>query len=164
MSNNLKIGIALVAALFTGGAIAGYKKLSKKGKQIDVKTLELILLEIKYQMFTYCFSFVDVVKNILSKIPNDEEKRSEIREGFKQKILEAFEDKQRLILLRYAISKDDLEKALDKPENLEPAITKLSEEIETLMLDALAGKMPDINLPEEVHIGSCRPGRSSQLT
>jgi hypothetical protein len=57
MSNNLKVGIALVAALFAGGAVAGYNKFVKRGKKLDSKALELILLEIKYQMFAYCLSF-----------------------------------------------------------------------------------------------------------
>jgi hypothetical protein len=54
-------------------------------------------------------------------------------------------------LLRYDVSKNDLESSLDKPELLTPEINKLSEEIETLMLDAIAGKKPDINVPDEVN-------------
>lgn len=148
MSNNLKVGLALVAAICAGGALAGYRRLFKGSKKIDPKTLELILLEIKYQMFTYCFSFADAVKSVLSKLPNDESKRNEIREEFKRRILSTFEDKQKLILLRYDVNKDDLEKALETPQKLEPAINKLSEDIETIMLDAIAGKLPDMTVSD----------------
>lgn len=58
-----------------------------------------------------------------------------------------FEEKQHLILLKYGVSKEAFEAMVRKHEK---EFKKIEEEIENLMLDAVAGKLPDITVPESV--------------
>lgn len=60
-------------------------------------------------------------------------------------MLEMYEEKERLILLKYGIDKEAFEGMLVRHEK---ELKKLEEEIENLMLDAIAGKLPDLTVPE----------------
>jgi predicted transcriptional regulator len=102
-------------------------------------------------MFSACILFSEgVKKNVLSRMPNDEAKRQQIKDKIKDEILEVFEDKQRLILLKYKVSKEDFESIVSSPDKHGKHLAKIEEEIENLMLDAIAGKLPDLTVPEKV--------------
>jgi len=149
MSNNLKAGLALIAAVCAGGLYAGYRKLGSSGStKLTLELIVRILKEIKFQTFNGCLLFSEgVKKNVLSRMPTDEAKRDQIKNKIKEEVLEMYEEKQHLILLKYGVNKEDFEEAVNKQEK---ELKKLEEEIENLMLDAIAGKLPDISVPGEV--------------
>jgi hypothetical protein len=74
MSNNLKAGLALIAAVCAGGIYAGYKKFTSQ--KLTLQLVLTILKEIKFQTFNGCLLFAEGVKrNVLSRMPNDQAKR-----------------------------------------------------------------------------------------
>lgn len=62
---------------------------------------------------------------MLSRLPNDEAKREKIKETIKDDVLQLFEEKQRLILLKYNVKKEDFEKVVANPEKYGKQLSQL---------------------------------------
>lgn len=74
----------------------------------------------------------------------------EISKHKESQIVKLYEDREKITLNKYQITKDEFKTALEKTFSKDKQIQSYNEEIESLLIDATLGKSPQIVVPENL--------------
>lgn len=92
--------------------------LSRKGKggskPLDRILIVRLLEELKYQIFVLCLEYAKTFNDVTKQL-KDSKKTDDHINNFKDgQIIKLFDEKQRLILLKYGVTKEQFQTALEK--------------------------------------------------
>ena len=102
----------------------------------------------KYQIFVICLEYATAFMNAAKGLETKNMTKQQIESITHNEVLKIFEEKQRLTLLKYGVSKEQFKVALEKTFAKDQEIQKYNEEIETMLINATQGKAPPLDVPE----------------